>query len=72
MTRLLCDTDKGGSPAQLFELRSAHVGARGAESSQHVTDGVFHVSSVWNLHCPSLRCPETRSEKRYVGNTAHL
>lgn len=61
---LLCDADEGGSPAQLFELGSAHVGAGGAEAPQHVSDGVLHISSIGNLHCPPLRSSESREEKR--------
>jgi len=60
---LLCDTNEGGPPAQLFELRGAHVCAGGAEASQHVTDGVLHISSIGNLHGPTLRRPESREEE---------
>ena len=60
---LLRDTDEGGSPAQLFELGGAHVGAGGAEAPQHIADGVLHISSVGNLHGPPLRRPESREEK---------
>lgn len=61
---LLRDADEGGSPAQLLELGGAHVGAGGAEASQHVADGVLHVSSVGNLHRPPLGRPESRGERR--------
>lgn len=63
VARLLCDTDKGGSPAQLFELGGAHVGAGGAESTQHVPDGVFHISSVGNLDRPPLGRPGSRGKR---------
>lgn len=68
LARLLCDANEGGSPAQLFELSGAHVGAGGAEAPQHVTDGVLHVSSIGNLHRPSLRRPESREEKVGIRN----
>lgn len=55
---LLRDPDEGGSPAQLLQLGGAHVGAGGAEASQHVADGVLHVPSVGHLHRPALRGPE--------------
>lgn len=61
---LLCDPDEGGSPAQLFQLGGAHVGAGGAEPPQHIPDGVLHISSVGNFHCPPLRRPGSREEKR--------
>lgn len=60
VTGLLRDTDESGSPAQLFELGGTNVGAGGAKAPQHVTDGVLHISSVGNLHCPPLRCPKDR------------
>lgn len=54
MARLLCDTDKGGSAAQLFEFGGTHIGAGGAESPQHIPDGIFHISFVGNLDRPPL------------------
>lgn len=65
---LLCDADEGGPPAQLLELGGAHVCAGGAEASQHLADGVLHISSVRNLHGLSLRRPESGAEK--VGTQA--
>lgn len=66
LARLLCDPDKGGSPAQLFELGSTHIGAGGAESSQHIANGIFYISPVWNFHCPPLRRPEHREAREKV------
>lgn len=56
---LLRDADEGGSPAQLFEFGGADVGAGGAEAPQHITDGILHISSIGNLHCPPLGCSES-------------
>lgn len=71
MAGLLCDTNEGGSPAQLFQLGSTHVGAGGAETPQHVEDGVVHISSVGNLHCPALRRPEWSRERGIVVQTVN-
>lgn len=60
---LLCDTNEGGSPAQLFELGGAHIGAGGAKAPQHISDSVLHISSIGNLHCPPLRRPGSRAER---------
>lgn len=62
LTRLLCDTDEGGSLAQLFEFGGAHVGAGGSDAPQHIADGVLHISSVGNLHRLPLGSPESRGE----------
>lgn len=54
IARLLCDTDKGGSAAQLFEFGGTHIGAGGAQAPQHIPDGIFHISFVGNLDRPPL------------------
>lgn len=60
---LLCNADEGGSPAQLLEFGCSHIGARGAESPQDITDGIFYIPSVRNLHCPTLRCPVSQERR---------
>lgn len=60
MAGLLCYADEGGSTAQLLEFGCAHIGAGGAEPPKHVPDCVFYISSVGNLHCPTLRRPKSK------------
>lgn len=57
LARLLCNSDKCGPAAELFEFGCSYICASGAQTTHDVSDGVLHVTFIRDLHGPALGRP---------------